>query len=67
MDGITDSISKLQDLVMDGEAWHAAVHGNRVPEELGREVCNIVAEVITKSIPKKNARRQSGCLRRFYK
>ena len=27
LDGITDSISKLQDLVMDREAWHAAVHG----------------------------------------
>ena len=31
LDGVTDSIDmglgRLQDLVMDREAWHAAIHG----------------------------------------
>ena len=27
MDGITDSMDKLQEMVKDREAWYAAVHG----------------------------------------
>ena len=41
---------------------------DRVPEELWMKVHNIVQEAMTKTIPKKrNARRQSVCLRRPYK
>ena len=41
---------------------------DRVPEEPWTELCHIVQEAVTKTIPKKrNARRQSGCLRRPYK
>ena len=41
---------------------------DRVPEELWTEVCNIVQEAVTKTIPKKrNARRQNGCLRKTCK
>ena len=40
---------------------------NRVPEELWTEVCNIVQEAANKTIPKKNARRRSGCLSRLYR
>ena len=42
---------------------------DRVPEEVGMEVCNTVQEAVNKTIPKekKNARRQSDYLRRLYK
>ena len=40
----------------------------RVPEELWTELCNIVQEVVIKTIPKrKKSKRQNGCLRRSYK
>ena len=35
-----------------------------VPEKLWREVCDIVQETVIKTILKKNAKRQNGCLRR---
>ena len=41
---------------------------DRMPEELWREVCNIVQEEVIKPFPRKrNAKRQNGCLRRPYK
>ena len=41
---------------------------DRVPEELWMEVCNIVQEMVTKTISKKiNAKRKNGCLRRPYR
>ena len=40
---------------------------DKVPDELWTEVCNIVQEAVNKTIPKKKARRQSGCHRRLYK
>ena len=39
---------------------------DKVPEELWMEVCNIVQRAVTKTIPKKKTRRQSGYLRRPY-
>ena len=41
--------------------------GDRVPEELQTEVCNIVQEAVTKTIQRKrNTRKQSSCLRKLY-
>ena len=42
---------------------------DRVPDELWMEVCDIVQEAGSKTIPKKNKckKKQNGCLRRPYK
>ena len=41
--------------------------GDRIPEELQTEVCNIVQEAVTKTIQRKrNTRKQSSCLRKLY-
>ena len=38
-----------------------------MPKELCTKVYNIVQEALIKIIPKKNTKRQNGCLRRPYK
>ena len=40
---------------------------DRMPDELWTEVRDIVQETGIKTIPKKNAKKQNGCLRRPYK
>ena len=40
---------------------------DRVPDELWTEVHDVVQEAVIKTIPKKNAKRQNGCLRSPYK
>ena len=55
LDGITDSmdvsLSKLQELVMDREAWRAAIHGIAIKsDDLGRPQGKNLREV--KGIPR---------------
>ena len=43
------------------------IRSDRVPEELWTEVRDTVQEAVIKTLRKRNAKRQNGCLRRPYK
>ena len=49
------------------DRWKRSYLIDRVSEELWTEVHDIVQESVIQSIPRRNAERQNGCLRKPYK
>ena len=70
LDGITDSVdmslSKLQELVMDREAWRAAIHGvakSRTELNWTEVLLTRILQPVLESVL--NIQRQSFCIRQF--
>ena len=64
LDGITDvSLSELRELVLDREAWHAAIHGPGPLSKRKRRLDSLEAALGAPRAPRRDSRgeRTSGC------